>query len=124
MSLNQRNNFYAVDWHEAKPHLMEALDGYDPSAEIEAGLAFPFFIDGAYTLVRTEAFEMVVIAFAGTHKLEKACAFFYDLAKAIKAKTIRLHTKRRGFLPFVQSIGYPFELAEKRGQEHILRLVV
>ncbi|USP05727.1 hypothetical protein LGV68_21280 [Vibrio sp. LQ2] len=124
MSLSQRNDFYAVTWDEAKPHLMEALEGYDPSAEIEAGLAFPFFIDGAYALVRTESFEMVVVAFAGTHKLEKACGFFYDLGKAIHAKTIRLHTKRRGFLPFVQSIGYPFELAEKRGQEHILRLVI
>ncbi|MDE1323865.1 hypothetical protein L9W97_01860 [Vibrio aestuarianus] len=124
MSLSQRNNFYALEWHEAKPHLMEALNGYDPSAEIKAGVAFPFFIDGAYTLVRTEAFEMVVIAFQGSHKLETACAFFYDLAKAIKAKSIRLHTKRSGFLPFVQSIGYPFELAEKNGREYILRLVI
>lgn len=124
MSLSQRNDFYSISWPEAKPHLIEVLDGYDPSAEIEAGLAFCFYIGGAYALVRTECFELVVIAFKGDHKLADACSFFYDLGKAIKAKTIRLHTQRKGFLKFVRSIGYKFEQAEQRGAEHVLRLVI
>ncbi|MCC5516669.1 hypothetical protein BCT65_006280 [Vibrio splendidus] len=113
-----------MPWELARPHLLDALDGYDPSAEVEAGRAFAFHLDGAYMLVRTEDKELVVIAFNGVHKLKNASQIIIQLAKQIKARSIRVHTKRRGEQRFLNSNGCDFQLAEKCGEEFILRMVI
>ncbi|MFW7525309.1 hypothetical protein ACODM8_14400 [Vibrio ostreicida] len=121
------SNLFSLPWDVAKSHLAIALGGYDPSAEIEQGKAFPFLIgqpsQGAVVLVRTEQKEMVVIAFEGVHQLDQASRVLIALAKAIKATSIRVHTKRKGELRYLNRLGYPFELVEQRDQEYVLRMV-
>lgn len=128
MSTRNLSELYSLPWDIAKPRLSRALGGYDPSAEVEQGKAYPFLIgkpeDGAFVLVRSEQTEMVVVAFEGVNKLKNASPVLFELAKAIKANTIRIHTKRPGEQRYLNRLGYPFELVEQRGQEFILRMVV
>lgn len=128
MSTKRLSNLFSLPWKVAKPYLQKALGGYDPSAEVEQGLAFSFYIgkpnQGAVVLVRTEQSEMVVIAFEGVHKLKDASKVIVELAKAIKAKTIRIHTERKGEQRYLNRLGLPFELVEMRGKEHVLRMVI
>lgn len=128
MSTKRLSDLFTLPWELAKPRLQRALGGYDPSAEVEQGQAFPFLIgkpnDGAFVLVRTEQSEMVVIAFEGVNKLKQASSVLLELAGAIKAKTIRVHTQRPGELRYLNRLGYPFELVETRGNEFVLRMVI
>lgn len=128
MSINRLSSLVSIPWKLAKPNLQRALGGYDPSAEIAQGNAFPFHIGepkkGAFVLVRTEQSEMVVIAFEGVHKLKDASKVIVELAKAIKAKTIRIHTERKGEQRYLNRLGLPFELVEMRGKEQVLRMVI
>lgn len=128
MSSKTLSNLFSLPWDVAKPHLSRALGGYDPSAEIEQGKAFPFLIgqpsQGAVVLVRTEQKEMVVVAFEGVHQLKQASRVLVALAHAIKATSIRVHTERRGELKYLNRLGHPFELVEKQDQEYVLRMVL
>ncbi|MDC5840191.1 hypothetical protein OPW33_24285 [Vibrio europaeus] len=128
MSTKRLSNLVSLPWKVAEPHLQRALGGYDPSAEVAQGLAFPFYIgkphQGAFVLVRTEQHEMVVVAFEGVHKLKDASLVLLELAKAIKATTIRIHTERKGEQRYLNRLGLPFELVETRGQEQVLRMVI
>lgn len=128
MSTKRLSNLFSLPWKVAAPLLQNALGGYDPSAEVEKGLAFPFYIGepnhGACILVRVEKSEMVVIAFEGVNKLKDANKVILELAKAIKAKTIRVHTQRKGQKRYFNRLGLPFELAETRETEQVLRMVI
>lgn len=128
MSTKRLSNLFSLPWGIAFPRLSRALGGYDPSHEVESGKAFPFLIgkpnDGAFVLVRTEQNEMVVVAFEGVNKLKDASQVLVELAKAIKAKTIRIHTKRPGEQRYLNRLGYPFELVETQGEEFVLRMVI
>ena len=131
MSTKKLSSLFTVPWELAKPRLSRALGGYDASAEVESGQAFPFLIsepdniaDGAFVLVRTEQRELVVVAFEGVHKLKEASQVIVDLAKAIKATSIRVHTERPGEQRYLNRLGLPFELVETRGKEFVLRMVI
>lgn len=128
MSTNKLSSLFTVPWGLAKPRLSRALGGYDASAEVESGQAFPFLIgqpeNGAFVLVRTEQHELVVVAFEGVHKLKEASQVIVDLAKAIKATSIRVHTERPGEQRYLNRLGLPFELVETRGKEFVLRMVI
>lgn len=128
MSTKKLSSLFSVPWKVAAPHLKRALGGYDPSAEIASGQAFPFHIgkpgQGAFVLIRSEKSEMVIVAFEGVHKLKDASTVLLDLSKAIRAKTIRVHTKRPGEQRYLNRLGYPFEQVEKQGDEFVLRMVI
>ncbi|WP_406733430.1 hypothetical protein RJD39_04705 [Vibrio scophthalmi] len=128
MSTKKLSSLFSLPWNVAKPFLSRALGGYDPSAEIANGQAYPFLIgqpnDGAFVLVRTEQSEMVVVAFEGVHKLKNGSSVLVELAKSIKAKSIRVHTRRIGEQRYLNRLGYPFEQVEKRGEEFVLRMVI
>ncbi|WP_406733473.1 hypothetical protein RJD39_04845 [Vibrio scophthalmi] len=128
MSTKKLSSLFSLPWALAFPRLSRALGGYNPSHEVENGQAFPFLVgqpdDGAFVLVRSEQTEMVIVAFEGVNKLKDACPVLLDLAKAIKATTIRIHTKRPGEQRYLNRLGYPFELVEKQGDEFVLRMVI
>lgn len=115
-----------VPWDTAKPALALALADYLDGAgrEVERGQAFPFAIGEAMTLLRAEGSELVVVGYQGEHTLADNAFTIVSLAKQAGAKTIRVHTQRRGELRFLNRLGLPFELAERRRDEFVLRCVV
>lgn len=104
--------------------LDDALQGYDPSAEIESGHAFCFLINGAAVLLRVEQFELVVVAFQGVHKLAESAGVIVSMAQKIGARSIRVHTQRRGECRYLNRLGYPFTVIETRDDEFVLRMVI
>jgi len=126
MSTKTLNSVLSVPWEAAKPYLARALQGYDPSEEVEKGNAFSFLIghSGAVVLIRAEHDEMVIVAFEGVHQLKNASYVLLNLARAIKARSIRVHTKRRGELRYLNGLGLPFEQIEQQGDEQVLRMVL
>ncbi|WIE05918.1 hypothetical protein [Vibrio fluvialis] len=119
-----KNKPVAVPWDEAAPELALALSDYMDGAgkEVANGEAFPFRIGKAYTLLRAEGSELVVVGYQGNHTLSNNAHAIVELAKSANAKTIRVHTKRRGELRFLNSLGLGFELSERRPDEYVLRL--
>ncbi|NCO45584.1 MAG: hypothetical protein GW890_03795 [Vibrio sp.] len=119
----QKPNIQPVTWKEAKPQLVAALDDYVEAAgvEIASGQAFPFKIGEAYTLFRAEGSEFVVVGYQGEHTLKDNAHCIVEIARQVGAKTIRVHTQRRGELRFLNQLGLNFYLHEKRPDEFVLK---
>lgn len=117
-------NIQHVEWSEAAPKLARALADYASEAgqEVKSGKAFAFKVGKAYALLRAEGSELVVVGYEGDHTLKEGAPVIAKFAKKMGAKTIRVHTQRRGELRFLNSIGLGFQLAEQRPDEFVLRL--
>lgn len=124
MCLQKPVNLQPVTWTEAAPKLARALDCYLIGAEQEVtrGEAFPFKIGKAYVLLRPEGDELVCVGFEGEHTLKEYAPIIAQFAQQIGARSIRIHTQRRGELRYLNSIGLGFKLAEQRPDEFVLRL--
>lgn len=112
-----------LSWDVAKPALALALADYLDQAgqEVERGSAFPFAFGSAVTLLRAEGSELVVVGYEGKNTLADNAHAIVNTAKQAGAKTIRVHTKRRGELRYLNQLGLAFELAETRPDEFVLR---
>lgn len=115
-----------VSWSEAKKPLSRALGDYTEraGAAVANGHEYSVLIEGAYVHLRAEGNELVIVGFTGEHRLKAAAPVIFELAKRIHARSIRLHTERRGECRYLNRIGFPFVLTEQRGNEQVLRMVL
>lgn len=115
-----------VPFSSVAGRLSAALGDYAEQAafEVETGREFPFVCDASAFLVRPEGRELVIVAFDGKNELKKVAASIYRLAELVGADSLRVHTKRRGELRYLQKLGYPFFLSEQRDDEFVLRCQV
>lgn len=126
MCTRKLSNLSKLPWSMAQAMLAPSMGGYDATEEVNSGQAYPFYIGeagkGSATLIRTENHEMVIVGFVGCMK--DAAPTLFELAEAIQANSVRIHTKRRGELRYLHQLGYPFELSETKGDEFVLRMVM
>ncbi|EOX1298281.1 hypothetical protein ACPDLO_003299 [Vibrio cholerae] len=115
-----------VPFSSVAGRLSAALGDYAEQVafEVETGREFPFVCDASAFLVRPEGRELVIVAFDGKNELKKVAASIYRLAELVGADSLRVHTKRRGELRYLQKLGYPFFLSEQRDDEFVLRCQV
>ncbi|NAW57763.1 MULTISPECIES: hypothetical protein [unclassified Vibrio] len=120
-----KSNLSPCPWEQVADPLRSALGDYHGAArrKVSQGQEHTFICEGAALLLRGEGSELVVVGFAGEHKLKQACPHILTLAKTIGAQTIRLHTKRRGECRYLNRLGYPFE-QQFINDEYVLRMVV
>ncbi len=115
-----------ITWDEVSDKLRECLGDYYHQAEININnkKEFLYIINNeSIALIRPEYLELVIVGFVGVHRLAIDSHVIFNQAKKKGFKSIRIHTKRKGELYFLNKIGLPFYLSEyrKNKNEYVLR---
>lgn len=84
---------------------------------------FIYYVGGAVVLLRPEGKELVIVGFDGVHMLSSAAPIIYNRAREMGFNSIRIHTKRKAELKFLNKLGLPFFISEYRlnKKEYVMR---
>ena len=121
------SHFTREKWPRVAHLLKPVLGNYFEQAKVnvETGKEHLFSIDNySVCLLRAEGLEVVVVGFLGVDRLSKCAPVIAELAREMGAKSIRLHTKRKGECLFLRRVGLPFFVDEKRQDEYVLRMFI
>lgn len=119
------SDFSPCHFDSVRPELKAVLGDYFYQAreQVKQGNEFVFMCQGAVLLLRPEQTELVIVGFHGEHCLKTVMPHIVSTAKAIGAKTLRGHTKRKGEGRYLRLLGYSVS-QQFINNEYVLRVVL